>query len=208
MAIDYLLLSIVAICGWSLVREGLWGASLIFMDCLFAGLLAMNFFEPLAGLIENIGFLKSYADLISLCLLFAVFVTIFREIEIRLCPELVRFPNSVHRAGGVVFGLATGWLLAGFILCAVQTVPFYPSLGLGYSIERKSMFGAGVDRQWLAFVHRTSKHTFESDPALVFDEDASYIDRYHVVRNIGDGIEANRGPEGAETGGGGGTVEF
>ena len=34
---------------YALMSEGLWGAALMFFDVLFAGLIAFNFYEPLAA---------------------------------------------------------------------------------------------------------------------------------------------------------------
>ena len=208
MAIDYLLVLVIGICAWSLVREGLWGASLIFFECVFAGLLAMNFFEPVAGIVGRIGFLSSYADIISMCVLFAVTITVLREIDIRMCPELVRFPNWLHRAGGLAFGIMTGWVVAGFLLCAFQTVPLQPSLGLGYSIEEKSLFGGGIDRQWLAFVHRTTGQIFDRSPSRPFDPNASFIDRYYAIREAGGGATEAVVPQGDDAGGAGTSRSF
>jgi colicin V production protein len=201
MVIDYLLLLIIAVCAWSLVREGMWGAGLIFFECLFAGLLAMNFYEPLAGVIANVAFLRNAADMIAMCLVFGVVVTVLREIDIRIAPEMVRFPNWLHRAGGLTFGLATGWLMAGFLLCAFQTIPLKPNLGLGYSIEKekKCLFGSGVDVQWLAFVHRTTDRVFDQSPPRPFDSDASFVDRYYAIRHHNADIAASApAPEGAD----------
>ena len=102
--------------------------------------MAMNFFEPLGALIAKISFLKDYGDLLAMLLLFGILITVLREIDIRLCPAMVRFANWLHKGGGLVFGLLTGLVVAGVLLCAVQTVPFPKSMGLGYSISKKSFF--------------------------------------------------------------------
>ena len=36
---------------YALTSEGLWGAALMFFNVLFAGLIAFNFYEPLAELL-------------------------------------------------------------------------------------------------------------------------------------------------------------
>ena len=46
--IDILMLLILAVVTWCVASEGAWGAGLTFLSVLFAGLFAMNWFEPLA----------------------------------------------------------------------------------------------------------------------------------------------------------------
>ena len=53
--IDILLLIILGLVTWSVASEGIWGASLTSLIVIFSGLLAMNFFEPVAGMLEGFG---------------------------------------------------------------------------------------------------------------------------------------------------------
>ena len=42
--------------------EGLWGAALMFFNVLFGGLIAFNFYEPLARLIDSTGIGWGFSD--------------------------------------------------------------------------------------------------------------------------------------------------
>ena len=57
---------------YALTSEGLWGAALMFFNVLFAGIIAFNFYEPLAALLAaNVERSSSgFAD--TLCLMVAV----------------------------------------------------------------------------------------------------------------------------------------
>ena len=58
---------------YALMSEGLWGAALMFFNVLFAGLIAFNFYEPLAQLIaDNVPLLSGFADTVCMMLLFIV----------------------------------------------------------------------------------------------------------------------------------------
>ena len=48
---------------YALASEGLWGAALMFFNVLFGGLIAFNFYEPLAKLLaDNVPLLSGFAD--------------------------------------------------------------------------------------------------------------------------------------------------
>jgi len=51
--IDVALLLILALVAWNVAAEGAWGAVAVFLSVLFSGLIAMDYFEPLADLLES-----------------------------------------------------------------------------------------------------------------------------------------------------------
>ena len=50
-----------------MTSEGLWGAALMFFNVLFAAMIAFNFYEPLAKLIDSTGIGWGFSD--TLCML-------------------------------------------------------------------------------------------------------------------------------------------
>jgi len=99
-AIDGIIVLLVAGMTYALASEGLWGAALMTFNVLFAGLISLNFYEPLAALIaENVGFLSGFADTLSLLLLFAIGLIGMRIGTEMLAPAMVRFPGPVYFAG-------------------------------------------------------------------------------------------------------------
>ena len=191
---------IILIVAWSLIREGLWGATLIFFEVIVAGLIALNFFEPLAGLVQdNLAFLAGYEDGLVLLLLFGLALFILHEADGALWPNMVRFPGLVHRGGAVVFGVLTGLAVSGFLLCAFQTFPVQTDF-LGYDSEQQMVMGMGLDRYWLAFGNRMSRKTMGRGADHVFDPQASFIDMYKIRRAAG---VTSTGEEGEGEGAGG-----
>ena len=51
--IDVILLIVLGLVTWSVASEGIWGAALTSLIVVISGLLAMNFFEPTAALLEG-----------------------------------------------------------------------------------------------------------------------------------------------------------
>src|SRR6202040_4123473 len=93
-----------------------------------AGLVAFNFFEPLAELLEG-GLastpLHGYEDAFCLLILFCITLGALRTVTNILANAQISLPQALQRGGGVVFGMLTGYLVMGFLLCAFQTMPWH-----------------------------------------------------------------------------------
>ena len=95
--------------------------------------------------------------------------------------------------------MLSGLAVAGFLLCAIQTLPLQREF-LGYKNEEKMVMGVGLDRYWLYFTQQMSKKAFTRGEDHVFDPEAAYIDMYTLRRAIGAakaGQEESPAPEGA-----------
>jgi hypothetical protein len=87
-----------------------------------------------------------------------------------------------------LFGLLTGYLVAGFLICVAQTLPFDEHfLKFDARVEANAP-GAKVrrvmppDRLWLSMMHRASKASLSWDDDSAFDPDGSYELRYSRER--------------------------
>ncbi|HUG92454.1 MAG TPA: CvpA family protein [Planctomycetaceae bacterium] len=167
--IDVLLLLILAGVTWCVASEGAWGAALTFLSVLFAGLLAMNYFELLAGSLEGMGSSPAWSqrcDVIALVVLFAAGVFVLRLGTEKLAPTFMPTHPLVYEIGRWSMGLATGYLTMAILLTAVHTAPlprWVTAAGVsefipGFKPERKNFFHAvAPDRQWLGFVQYVSR---------------------------------------------------
>ncbi len=77
---------------YALTSEGLWGSALMFFNVLFAALIAFNFYEPLAKLIDSTGIGWGFSDTLCLMLLFSITTLILRMTTETIAPAQVRFP--------------------------------------------------------------------------------------------------------------------
>ncbi len=164
--IDILLLAILGIVTWCVASEGAWGAGFIFVSVLLAGLLAMNYFEPLATFLTNniasSGAWRQRWDSIALVGLFVAFIFLFREVTVRIAPAYMQVHPLVHEIARWSFALMTGYIAMAFLLTVLHTAPLPREFG-GFTPERANFFGAvAPDRQWLGFTQYVSEKSMRN----------------------------------------------
>jgi hypothetical protein len=160
--IDMICLVILGVVTWCVASEGAWGAGLILLTVVFSGLLAMNFFEPLAETLDGFGMGSEWSyrwDMIALVGLFAVFVVLFRLIHEKLLPTFLVVQSLPFEIIRWTCGLATGYVTVAFLLAALHTAPL-PREYLGFTAERRNFFGLAPDRQWLGFTQYVTERAF------------------------------------------------
>jgi hypothetical protein len=166
--IDFLLLLIIGVVAWCVASEGPWGAGLTFLAVLFSGLIAMNWFEPLAGALDGIvGPTRS--DVIALLALFAGGVLLFRFATEYLMPTYVEVHGLVYNVFRWGLGLAAGYVTMAILLTALHVAPL-PREFIGFRPERKNLFEfAAPDRQWLALTQYVSENSLQKPYGPWFD---------------------------------------
>jgi hypothetical protein len=159
--IDLILAAILVGVTYVAASDGAWSAGVTFLCTLLAGLLAMNFFEPLAILLTGAMPEWNYRwDMISLLGLFIALVMAFRMSSERLVPTYVPVPALVDQIGRWAFAFGTGYVTMAFLLTALHTAPL-PREFLGFRPERVNLFNlAAPDRQWLGFTQYVTEHAF------------------------------------------------
>ncbi len=153
-----LLLLIVVVVTWCVASEGAFGAGLTLLCVLFAGLLAMNFFEPVADMLDGVGtWMKDYSDFMALVGLFALFVFLGRLACDSIAPTEIEYDARIYNAARWLFALATGYVTMAILLTAVHTAPL-PREFLGFAPERKNLFDVDApDRRWLGLTQHVSE---------------------------------------------------
>lgn len=217
--IDVLLLLIVAGVAWCVASDGAWGAGLTFLSVLFGGLLAMNFFEPLATVLTNsMEGMGMYWDFISLVGLFGVFTTLLRFGGEQISPIQIELDGPVYQGTRWTFSLLTGYVTMAILLTALHTAPL-PREFLSFKPERDNFFNVlAPDRQWLGFTQHVSEKVLKT--GRVFDGEymrpnasakfsywSSFPIRYASLRDTyakGGGIKGEGTVPTLRTGGGGG----
>lgn len=114
MLLYLLWLLIVGACVGFLYREGLWGAFIRLVNIILAGVLATNFFEPAAKMMEEMitPELTYFYDFLAFWLVFAVSMIILHLATSFLSRVKMRFNLYLNQAGSVITGL-----IAGIIMC-------------------------------------------------------------------------------------------
>lgn len=210
-------LLIMGAVAYAYLGEGLITGSLMCFNILIAGLVAFNFFEPLADVIQGPtagSNFADYADALSLLVLFSLTLGLLRLLTNTLQPMQIEVPALLQNIGGACFGLVAGYLVAGFLLCVFQTLPLHENF-MGFSPTYEAAKG-GVrdvlppDRVWLALMQYAGAHGFAEEaatgrahPALpsdlasesidgsrTFDKYGTFELRYARYRRFGDNREA------------------
>ncbi|MBX7106694.1 MAG: hypothetical protein K1X57_21645 [Gemmataceae bacterium] len=170
--IDLLLLAIIGVITYCVASEGPWGAASTFVAVILSGLVAMNFFEPLAGMFPSGFEWQMRADIIALLGLFAAGVTGLRMAAEYLMPTQIEVSPMLYDGGRWGFGLLTGYATAAIVLTALHTAPLGKDLSLGFRSNDNNFFGIGgvegaPDRMWLSFTQYVSENIFTT--GNVFD---------------------------------------
>lgn len=184
--------------------DGMWSNMIRLVNVVFAGLLATNFWEPVARWAEHTApTFTFFLDFLVLWGLFALFTVVFRLLTDFLSRVNVRFLKIVDRIGSGVFALWTGWVVVCFTMFTLHTAPLAKNFMFGAFQPGESNFLAmAPDMQWIVFVQRMSRGPFsrglseaevasgeyktgESDRltrTAVFDRDADFIYKYAARR--------------------------
>ena len=153
--IEITCLIVVGVVTWMVASEGIWGAAQTFLCTLLAGLVAMNFFEPLANMLRSF-IPENYCDIVALLGLFTALLFGLRMGTEHLSPSYIQVIPMLDTAGRYAFGAITGYLTMAILLTALHTAPL-PREFMGFKAERNNVFGVAPDRQWLGFMQYVSE---------------------------------------------------
>src|SRR5262249_42828832 len=144
--------------GYVQCREGLFAALALCVNVLLAGVLTFHFWEPLANQLDHLfsgGGLSGFEDTFVLTFLFVAFLGALRLATARWGAGPAQFPGFVQQLGGGLFGLVAGYLVSGFWVCLMQTLPWHENfLGFSPRLEGESAIRSVLppDRVWLALM--------------------------------------------------------
>lgn len=172
--------------GYAYWREGLFTACVMCVNTFAAGLVAFNFFEPIADLLDplfNDSFAKGYEDGLVLVILFCLTLGLLRLATHNLAPKEIEFHAGMLRGGGAFFGLITGYLVCGFLICVLQTLPWHENfMGFDPKAEGSNPFRRVLppDRVWLALMSRAGAYAFSNNKNESTEDSNSLYERYQT----------------------------
>src|SRR5262245_27755566 len=106
---------VMLIVAYSHFREGLFTAACHLVNVLLAGVIAFNFWPPIATTLEDTfsgTALAGYEDAFVMSALFAASLAILRALTNHLANREMEY-HPAARIGGAVLGLITGYFVAG-----------------------------------------------------------------------------------------------
>ena len=180
----FLLLAGVA---YAHLGEGIYGSLIVLVLSVIAGVIAMNFYGPIAMflIVRRLpwaGF-GHYAEAILFLLLYGGSLLGLRALFDHMLTERVRFPVNVDRVGGVAIGLVIGIVTVGAFIFACQMMPLNKQF-LGYS-RKRAVLGFGPDAAYLNAMHHLSTRVLErsSDPQTHMPNPKDIRDHYWTQRS-------------------------
>jgi hypothetical protein len=206
--LEILTVLIMLLLAFFYAREGLFTAFTMALNVFVAGLVAFNFWEPIANRLEPAFtgiFLEGYEDALCLAVLFCLTLGILRLVTNNLANRVIEFPALGDQVGGAAFGLVTGYLIAGFFICMLQMLPWHESFlgfewkGQGSSPVRRFL---PPDHMWLALMRHAGAYPLANqedddrdrpgreggpyDDSITFDQTGTFEIRYERYRRYGD----------------------
>ncbi len=198
--LNLVLLLIFLIVAAAMWFQGLWNSIVTLINLLLAMMLAFNFFEPLADLIDKQD--RSYTYLVDFLVLWGLLVVSFGLL--RLCSDVlsrkrVTFDFWTETVGRSIVAIWVAWLFVGFTCASLHTAPLgtHP-LGFQPTPTAGNFMGMAPGRGWLAFMQSRSRGALsrgESDAAKrsplsddqnvdvrMFDPESKFILKYYQRR--------------------------
>jgi hypothetical protein len=161
-----------------LTSEGLWGAALMFFNVLFGAMIALNFYEPLARLIDSTGLNWGFSETLCMLLLFSASVMFLRMTVETLAPAQVRFPAPIYQIGRLVFGLGGATITLAIIILAFHCAPIHKKMFQAVQYDTSPPFGLGLDHQLLGLFQKETGGPFAQYGAGQRDPFGEYGDKH------------------------------
>lgn len=174
-------------------RNGLFTSIYLLMAVLVSGLVAFGFWEPMADAVDqslqrSLSAVRGCEDFIVLSILFGACLFGFRLAHQKLAPEMIDEHGALQHFGAAAVGLMTGYFVAGFLVCAMQTLPLDEKF---LDFEPRTANEGGLrslfppDRVWLALMRNASAAPLgwkedknEVGSTVVFDREGTFELRY------------------------------
>jgi uncharacterized membrane protein required for colicin V production len=175
---------------YSFFVQGLLTSICMLVNVFIAGLVAFNFWEPIAESLST-SFtgspVQGYEDWICLIGLFIVTLSLLRLTTNVIATSDPEIRPAIQQVTGAFLGLLTGYLTAGFLVCAMQTLPIGEDF-MGFSAKIDAAGGMRrflpADRVWLALMRRGSVGSL--DNGAMFDKTAYFELGYERHRRFGE----------------------
>ncbi len=184
---------VMLIVAYAALSEGVLTAIATLFNICFAGLVAFEFFEPLAEELDGLlrgTFLAGFEDCLSLFVLFAPTLAGLRFLTNNLASHELELHPLMQQIGAGAVALFSGYLLAGFLVVFLQMMPwgenfldFQPQIEPNAGKVRQYL---PPDRLWLSLMNRAGSGPFSQNDAVTFDPEGTFGIRYTRMRRYKD----------------------
>ncbi len=168
---------------------GAWDNLIIWFGVVMSGLLATNYFEPLATWLDS-SVSSNYTwmwDIIAFWLIFTASIGIFRMATDQLSKVRVRFRMPVEWGGKVIFGVLAAWTMVCLTAFSMHLAPTSRhSWNESFMEKANDTALLSADYLWMSFAHKVShpeSSLFGSDAAHQFDPEGIFAKKYGLRRH-------------------------
>jgi hypothetical protein len=211
MVFAVLTILIMAGVAYAQFKEGVFTSFVTFVNVMIASVVACNFFEPLADAMEGMTkdtFMDGIEDFVMLVLLFTIVFGALRWATNSIAATEIQYHPLFYQGGAILCGLLTGYVLSGFFVVAMQTLPLHenfmefqaeittePSYAYLHRNSNESKGNEALrrvfppDRIWLAMMQRASYGSLGASDRTErkgFDPNCNFQLRYERYRRFGD----------------------
>lgn len=186
-------LIVTLIVAYAAVREGLLTALATLVNICIAGVVAFNFFEPLAEEVDGVfrgTILAGFEDALCFFVLFAPILAGLRFLTNNLANQELDLPALMQQIASGAVALVSGYLLAGILVVFLQMMPwgenfldFQPQIEPNAGKVRQYL---PPDRLWLSLMNRAGSGPFSQNDAVTFDPEGTFGIRYTRMRRYKD----------------------
>ncbi len=114
----------IALTYYQTFTQGLYSAVIMAVLSIISAVIAFNYYEQVAGLLNGFGFLSILGpNAVALMAVFLLTLCVLRELTDRFIKGNMRFPETFDRAGSFVFGLISSLVMVGIISIGFQSMP-------------------------------------------------------------------------------------
>ena len=178
---------IVLAVGYSQYSNGLFSSVAMLLKVVLSGMVAFNYCDPIADALDPIlgqGQLAGCEDFLVLTSLFSLSLLVLRITTNYLAPDMITEHGYLQFVGASCVGFITGYLVAGFLVCAIQTLPLDERF-LDYEPRSASESPLRTlippDRVWLSLMRHASAVPLapaSTDDSKTFDQHATFELRF------------------------------
>ncbi len=171
----------------TLYPEGMWGNAIMLINVVTAGLVATNYFEPLATWMESWGdwfaSCTYLLDFLSLWAVFAITLIVLRMLTDRICRVKVRFLGLANQIGSVVFACLVAMVMVCFTTFTLHTAPLAEEfMWGGFKSNEGKILSWAPDKWWITFSRYASENAYSWPTVNSFDEHGDFIGSYEARR--------------------------
>ncbi|MDP6443039.1 MAG: hypothetical protein QGG36_32085 [Pirellulaceae bacterium] len=173
--------------------QGLWNNLLTLINVLFAAMIAVSFYEPIATAIANQEASFTYLyDFLIMWGLFAISLILFRLISEFASLERVKFIMPIEMAGRTILAIWLAWIVICFTTMTLHTAPVQSTpFGGAFASSNAGVFlGMAPDRLWVGFMRSRSTGVFAGSDT--FDEGKTWTAKHFHRRKNFEGEEEFR----------------